>query len=48
MLQNGRIICDACQAVITRVTEVPPDGWPQLHNLCSACYAELKKKSIPR
>ncbi len=48
MLKDGQIICDACHAVITRVTTPSSDGWPQLHNLCSACYADLKKRSIPR
>ncbi len=48
MLENGQIKCDTCQSVITRVTDVPAEGWPQLHNLCSACYANLKAKSLPR
>lgn len=48
MLQQGNIVCDACHGVITRVTEVPEDGWPQLHNLCSQCYAEARTKSLPR
>jgi hypothetical protein len=48
MLQDGKIICDSCHNAITRVTDFPAEGWPQLHSLCSNCYAELKKKSVPR
>ncbi len=48
MLKDGRIVCDACQTVITRISDTPAEGWPQLHNLCSACYAELKKRALPR
>ncbi len=48
MLKDGQIVCDACRSVITRVTEAPAEGWPQLHSLCSACYAELKKRALPR
>ena len=33
------MVCDKCGTVITRVTEVPSDGWPKLHSLCSTCYA---------
>jgi hypothetical protein len=48
MIQEGRIVCDSCKAVITRVTEVPADGWPQLHSLCSACFAGIQKKAVAR
>ncbi len=48
MLQDGKLVCDACHNVITRVTDVPAEGWPDLHNLCSACYADVKAKSLPR
>jgi len=48
MLRENQMLCDVCQKPITRVTEVPPDGWPQMHNLCSTCFADLKRQAIPR
>jgi hypothetical protein len=42
------MICDQCQKTITRVTEVPAEGWPTMHNLCSACFQEARKQSISR
>ncbi len=48
MLKDGQLVCDTCRKVITRLTVAPEDGWPQLHNLCSACYAALKQKALPR
>lgn len=42
------MVCDGCQKVITRVTEIPTEGWPTMHNLCSACFSDLKKQAIPR
>ncbi len=48
MLKDAQLVCDACRSVITRVTEVPDEGWPQLHNLCSKCYAELRQRALPR
>lgn len=48
MIDQGRIVCDSCRAVVTRVTEVPAEGWPQLHNLCSSCYAQLREKALAR
>ncbi|HTW77043.1 MAG TPA: hypothetical protein VMG14_04675 [Thermoplasmata archaeon] len=48
MLQNGQLVCDACQRPITRITEVPAEGWERMHNLCSACFAAAKTKSVPR
>lgn len=48
MLKDGRLICDGCQSPITRVTDVPAEGWPTMHNLCSACFAEAKKGAVPR
>ena len=44
MMKDGNMVCDNCQAVISRVTEVPADGWPKLHSLCSNCFTELWKK----
>jgi hypothetical protein len=45
MLKEDKIVCDQCGAVITRVTGAPAEGWPKLHNLCSACFAALGAKS---
>lgn len=39
MYRDGEIVCDVCNATITRVTEPPADGWPKLHSLCSSCFA---------
>lgn len=48
VFQDGKIVCDSCKSPITRVTEVPADGWPQLHSLCSNCFADLQRKAIAR
>jgi len=48
MIRDGQLVCDACQKNISRVTEVPAEGWPKMHNLCSSCFADLKKQAIPR
>lgn len=48
MLKDGQIICDGCQTPITRVTDTPAEGWPQMHNLCPACYEQAKKAAMPR
>ncbi|HTT15116.1 MAG TPA: hypothetical protein VMG81_04985 [Thermoplasmata archaeon] len=46
-LKDGAMVCDGCQKVITRLTVVPDEGWPRMHNLCSSCFADLWKSSIP-
>jgi len=48
MIQDGRLVCDACRKPITRITDVPAEGWPQLRNLCSACFDDLRKRAVPR
>jgi len=48
MLKEGRLVCDRCQTPITRVTDVPADGWPTMHNLCSACFAKVRNAAVPR
>jgi hypothetical protein len=48
MLRDGQMFCDACQKPITRVSDVPAEGWPKMHNLCSDCFAKLKTQAIPR
>ena len=48
MFRDGQMVCDVCQKSITRVTEAPAEGWPKMHNLCSGCFADLKKQAIPR
>ncbi len=48
MLTDGKLVCDQCQTVITRIEGAPADGWPTMHNLCSNCFRELGKKSVPR
>jgi len=46
MIEDGKLVCDGCRKVITRITEVPAEGWPHLRNLCPSCFQELKKRSI--
>ncbi len=46
MIRDGQLICDQCGKVISRITQVPPEGWERMHNLCSACFTELEKKSV--
>jgi predicted amidophosphoribosyltransferase len=48
MLKDGSMVCDRCQKKISRITDAPPEGWPAMHNLCSACFAEVKQTAIPR
>lgn len=48
MIQEGTIVCDACQKAISRITRVPDEGWPQMHNLCSACFDSLWKTALQR
>jgi hypothetical protein len=44
-MQENRMVCDQCGTVITRVEPPPPEGWPNLHALCSNCFSDLWKKS---
>lgn len=44
MYKDGQLYCDACQTAITRVTEAPADGWPNLHCLCSSCFQAAWQK----
>ena len=48
MIRDGQLICDSCQTVISRITDVPVDGWQKMHNLCATCFAALWQKSIQR
>jgi len=48
MIEDGKMVCDQCKAVISRIENVPADGWPTMHNLCSACFRELGKRSVAR
>ena len=48
MIQDGQLVCDNCQKPITRITDVPAEGWERMHNLCSDCFAALRLKSLPR
>ncbi len=48
MIRDGALVCDQCQTTITRITEVPAEGWPQMHNLCSACFDSLWKTGLQR
>ncbi|MGP8077512.1 MAG: hypothetical protein ACLQC7_06255 [Thermoplasmata archaeon] len=45
--QNEKLICDACQNVITRITTPADAEWATMHNLCSDCFRALWKQSIP-
>ncbi len=44
MIKDGVMICDNCGTTITRVLDVPADGWPKLHAVCSPCFAKLAEK----
>jgi hypothetical protein len=48
VIRDGQLVCDGCQKVITRISSVPEEGWASMHNLCSGCFAELRKKSVER
>ncbi len=48
MLKDGQLICDRCQKPISRITGAPAEGWERMHNLCSACFLEVWKESVPR
>jgi hypothetical protein len=48
MIRDGQLVCDACQKVISRITDVHPEGWAKMHNLCSSCFVALDKQSISR
>ena len=48
MIRESQMVCDLCQKSISRITEIPAEGWPRMHNLCSACFAEQKKQAVPR
>jgi hypothetical protein len=48
MLRDGTIVCDGCQQPITKITQAPQEGWPQMHNLCSACFDSLWKTALQR
>ena len=45
-IQDQKLLCDQCHAVITRITSVPGEGWTTMHNLCSKCFRELRATSI--
>jgi|HubBroStandDraft_1064217.scaffolds.fasta_scaffold07693_3 hypothetical protein len=48
MIRDGQLVCDGCQKVITRITDVPAEGWEKMHNLCSSCFLALGKQSVSR
>lgn len=48
MQRDGQLVCDGCQQVITRATDVPPEGWAQMHNLCSNCFRALEIEAVSR
>ncbi len=48
MIQDGTIVCDNCHRPITKITLVPEGGWPQMHNLCSACFDSLWATALQR
>lgn len=48
MIRDGAIVCDSCQKPITKVTHVPDEGWPQMHNLCTPCFEALWKTALQR
>jgi hypothetical protein len=48
MIRDGTLVCDSCGKVISRISDVPAEGWAKMHNLCSECFASLYQKSIQR
>ncbi|HTW40221.1 MAG TPA: hypothetical protein VMF04_05130 [Thermoplasmata archaeon] len=48
MIRDGQMVCDNCQKVISRITEVPAEGWEKMHNLCSPCFSALGKTAVAR
>jgi hypothetical protein len=48
MIRDGQLVCDSCQKPISRITDVPAEGWDRMHNLCSACFADLRQKAVKR
>jgi hypothetical protein len=47
VIQDGQLVCDGCQKPITRITSAADPDWARMHNLCSACFLDLWKRSIP-
>jgi methionyl-tRNA formyltransferase len=35
------MVCDYCGATITHVLNLPAEGWPNLHAICTACFLKL-------
>ncbi len=48
MIRDGQLVCDRCQKVITRITNVPAEGWDRMHNVCSECFLAVWQKSPAR
>lgn len=48
MLKEGEIYCDNCQKRITQISDVPAEGWPTMHNLCSDCFKQVRGRAVPR
>jgi hypothetical protein len=44
-LQGDKLVCDSCQTVVSGVVNPPAEGWPNLHVLCSSCFAQLGAKT---
>jgi ribosome-binding protein aMBF1 (putative translation factor) len=47
MIRDGQIFCDTCGKAITRTTASLEGDGARMHNVCSDCFTNLKKKSIP-
>lgn len=47
MIRDGQIVCDTCGTKITRTTAELEGSGDRMHNVCSECFATLKKQSIP-
>jgi hypothetical protein len=48
MIRDGQMLCDLCQKPISRVTDLPAEGWPKMHTVCSECFARLRTQAVPR
>ena len=48
MIRAGQLVCDGCGKTITRITTAVDEAGAPMHNLCSECFRDLRKRSLPR
>ena len=47
MIRDGQLVCDGCGKTITRITATVDEPGAPMHNLCSECFRDLRKGSLP-